>query len=112
MFSIKVVKATGETKFVERGEEEVTLVATSAYEEGDRIVLEYFGEPRYFVFQADDAMGTALIYVKGNVDIIVPLGRQDVGIRQRRLRAPAIISVRDMRPKKRFCIQKSGAQCI
>ncbi len=43
MFSIKVVKAAGETKFVERGEEEVTLVATSAYEEGDRIVLEYFG---------------------------------------------------------------------
>ncbi len=74
MFSIKVVKAAGETKFVERGKEEVTLVATSAYEEGDRIVLEYFGEPRYFVFQADDAMGTALIYVKGNVDIIVPFG--------------------------------------
>ena len=74
MFSIKVVKANGETKFVGRGEEEVTLVATSAYEEGDRIVLEYFGEPQYFVFQADDAMGAALIYVKGNVDIIVPFG--------------------------------------
>ena len=40
MFSLKVLKANGETKFVERGEREAYLVATSAYEEGDRVVLE------------------------------------------------------------------------
>ena len=56
MFSLKVLKANGETKFVERGEREAYLVATSAYEEGDRVVLEYSGEPKYFMFQADDAM--------------------------------------------------------
>jgi len=74
MFSIKVLRANGETKFVERGEEEVYLVATSAYEEGDVVVLEYCGEPRYFMFQADDAMGAALLYVKGNVVVRVPFG--------------------------------------
>lgn len=47
MFSLKVLKANGETKFVERGEREAYLVATSAYEEGDRVVLEYSGEPKY-----------------------------------------------------------------
>lgn len=74
MFSIKVLKANGETKFVERGDEEVCLVATSEYAEGDRVVLEYCGMPRYFIFQADDAMGAALIYVKGNVEVRVPFG--------------------------------------
>ena len=74
MFSVKVLKANGETKFVGRGEEEVYLVATSKYEEGDQIILEYSGEPRYFVFQADDAMGPALIFVKGIVQVKVPFG--------------------------------------
>ncbi len=57
VFSIKVLKNDGETKFVARGEREVCLVVTSAYEEGDRIVLEYAGAPQYFRFQADDALG-------------------------------------------------------
>ena len=74
MFSLKVLKANGETKFVERGEREAYLVATSAYEEGDRVVLEYSGEPKYFMFQADDAMGASLIYVTGNVEIKIPFG--------------------------------------
>ena len=74
MFSLKVLKANGETKFVERGEREAYLVATSAYEEGDRVVLEYSGEPKYFMFQADDAMGDSLIYVTGNVEIKIPFG--------------------------------------
>lgn len=74
MFSIKVLKANGETKFVERGEEEVYLIATSEYAEGDMVVLEYCGTPRYFIFQADDAMGAALIYVKGIVTVKVPFG--------------------------------------
>lgn len=79
MFSLKVLKANGETKFVENGEKEVYLIATSAYEEGDRIVLEYAGKPKYFVFQADDAMGASLIYVTGNVEIKVPFGEQRQG---------------------------------
>ena len=74
MFSLKVLKANGETKFVERGEREAYLIATSAYEEGDRVVLEYSGEPKYFMFQADDAMGASLIYVTGNVEIKIPFG--------------------------------------
>lgn len=74
MFSIKVLKADGETKFVARGEREAWLVVTNAYEEGDRIVLEYAGAPCYFRFQADDALGEALIYVTGNVELAVPFG--------------------------------------
>lgn len=74
MFSVKVLKENGETRQVERGEKEVYLVATSEYEKGDRVVLEYDGNPVYFIFQADDAMGESLIYVKGNVEIKVPFG--------------------------------------
>lgn len=74
MFSLKVLKENGETKQVERGEKEAYLVVTSTYKEGDRIVLEYAGEPQYFIFQADDAMGEVLIYVKANVEIKVPFG--------------------------------------
>lgn len=79
MFSIKVLKANGETKFVVRGESEAYLAATSAYEEGDRVVLEYAGEPQYFMFQADDAMGESFLYVTGNVEIKVPFGEARTG---------------------------------
>lgn len=79
MFSIKVLKDNGETKFVARGEREVYLTVTSSYEEGDRIVLEYSGEPQYFWFQADDALGAALIYVTGNVEFKVPFGELKTG---------------------------------
>ncbi len=79
VFSIKVLKNDGETKFVARGEREVCLVVTSAYEEGDRIVLEYAGAPQYFRFQADDALGAALLYVTGNVEFHVPFGERKTG---------------------------------
>lgn len=80
MFSLKVLKANGETKFVERGENEVYLIATSAYEEGDRVTLEYNGEPGYFIFQADDALGKALIYcMPGEMQIPIPFGEQRAG---------------------------------
>lgn len=79
MFSIKVLKENGDTKFVSRGESEVYLVATAAYEEGDRIVLEYAGEPKYFWFQADDAMGASLVYVTGNVEFKIPFGELRTG---------------------------------
>ena len=79
MFSIKVLNADRETKFAESGEKEAYLVVDAAYEEGDSVVLEYSGEPRYFVFQADDAMGEALIYVKGNVEVTVPFGETKLG---------------------------------
>jgi hypothetical protein len=74
MVSIKVLKANGETKFVSHGNKETSLVVTSEYNEGDRIVLEYAGEPKYFHFQADDALGESLILVKGNVEFKIPFG--------------------------------------
>lgn len=79
IFSIKVLKDDGETKFVTHGEREVSLTVTSEYAEGDRIVLEYAGRPRYFWFQADDALGSALIFVTGNVEFKVPFGEQKKG---------------------------------
>ncbi|MCR5717035.1 MAG: carbohydrate-binding protein [Lachnospiraceae bacterium] len=76
MFSIKVLNETGMTKFVAHGEEEVYLVATSEYEPGDRVVLEYSGEPTHVWFQADDAMGASLLYITGNVEVKIPFGEQ------------------------------------
>lgn len=74
MFSIKIIRKDGLTKFVERGEEEAYLVATSEYEPGDRIVLEYSGKPVYMWFQADDAMQASLLYITDNFEIKVPFG--------------------------------------
>lgn len=79
MFSIKILKDNGVTKFVSHGEEETYLVATSEYEEGDRIVLEYTGEPTYVWFQADDAMGASLLYMTDNFEVKVPFGELRTG---------------------------------
>ncbi|MCR5108111.1 MAG: carbohydrate-binding protein [Lachnospiraceae bacterium] len=72
MYSIKVLSENGMTRYVSHGERETCLFVTGAYEEGDRIVLEYEGDPVYVWFQADEAMGASLIYLTGNYELKIP----------------------------------------
>ena len=71
MITIKVLDKNGNTKFVEHGREEVCLVATSAYELGDRLVVE-INEPTYAFVQLDEALGRPLMYMESNLDFDIP----------------------------------------
>jgi hypothetical protein len=79
MISIKVIRKDDYTKFVAHGEKEVCMCVTSEYEEGDRIVLEYNGEPAQVWFMADDAIPETLLFIKGNYEVKVPFGEERKG---------------------------------
>ena len=51
--SLKVIDKSGKTRFVASGDNEVVLVNTSEYQEGDRISLETGEKNIYVWFQAD-----------------------------------------------------------
>ncbi|MDF7799839.1 discoidin domain-containing protein [Pontiellaceae bacterium B1224] len=66
MLTLKLLRADMSTGAVSSAENEVNLVYTSEYQEGDSIVLEASESGRFLMFQADDALGSALVYVKGD----------------------------------------------
>lgn len=66
MLTLKVLRADMTTGAVSSAENEVNLVYTSEYQDGDNIVLESSASECFLVFQADDALGSALIYMKDN----------------------------------------------
>lgn len=78
VFSLKVIDKEQKTKCVVSGEDEVVLVHTAEYEEGDRICLESSEQGIHVIFQADDAMGPAFLYVTGNVNVFVPFGEKRI----------------------------------
>ena len=73
-FSIKVIDAQGRTKFVDSGEDMVSLVVTSEYQEGDRIAFETSQQNIHVWLQVDDALGASLVYVTDNVNYKIPQG--------------------------------------
>lgn len=79
MLSLKVLKEDGKTKFVNAGEEEVCLVVTSEYQEGDVIELQTSQENMYVVLQLDDAMEPSLVYVTDRkVRYFIPFGEKRI----------------------------------
>lgn len=66
MLTLKVLRADDSTGGVSSAENETHLVYPCRYQEGDRIVLEASEEGRFLVFQVDDALGGALVYMAGN----------------------------------------------
>ncbi len=67
MLTLKVLRADNSTGGISDGENEVNLVYTSPYQEGDRIVLESSEKNCFLVLQVDDALGSALVYLTENV---------------------------------------------
>ncbi len=76
----KILDANMNTKAVSKGVDEVSLVYSQAYAQGDRIILEMSGENVFVWLQMDDALGRALVYITGNVEYIIPFGEQRVNL--------------------------------
>ena len=76
--SIKVIDKNGKTRFVASGDNEVVLVNTAEYQEGDRISLETGEKNIYVWFQADDALGASLVYVTDNISFDIPFGEKRI----------------------------------
>ena len=67
ILSLKVIDKCGNTVCVNSGEDFADLVCMHTYQEGDRITLETSEKNIYIVWQVDDAMGPAFVYITDNV---------------------------------------------
>lgn len=76
--ALKVLDKNGKTICVSSSENEVSLVCTSEYKEGDRVVLETHEKSLYVWIQVDDALGSSLCYVTGNVSFEIPFGEHRI----------------------------------
>lgn len=76
--ALKILDKEGKTICVSRGEDFVSLVCTAEYREGDRIVLECAETACHVVLQLDDALGTSLCYITGNVSYEIPFGEKRI----------------------------------
>lgn len=78
VIGIQVVKKDGSIVVSEQGTCEVNLPLDYNYEEGDRVVFSFDETDAFYVLQADDALGEALVYVTGEVSFEVPFGEKKV----------------------------------
>ena len=67
MIKVQVINKEGTIIAEAAGTREVNLPVSRTYEEGDRVVFLADETPAFYVFQADDALGEALVYVTGEV---------------------------------------------
>ena len=78
ILSLKVIDKCGNTVCVNSGEDFADLVCMHTYQEGDRITLETSEKNIYIVWQVDDAMGPAFVYITDNVSYQIPFGEKRV----------------------------------
>jgi hypothetical protein len=69
---LKVLDKNMNTICVSRGEEEVNLVCSHEYEEGDRIILESSEKKLHLWLQLDDALGKSMVYITDNMVYPIP----------------------------------------
>ncbi len=77
---LKILDADMRTKAVGRGIDEVNLVYSQKYEPEDRIILETSEKDVYVWLQVDDAIGSCLVYLTGNVTYMVPFGEKRINL--------------------------------
>lgn len=80
VFSLKVIDAEGNTRFVDSGEDMASLVVTCEYQEGDYIALESSEKNIHIWLQLDDALGAAFTYITGNVIYHIPFGEKRINL--------------------------------
>ena len=78
MIKVQVINKEGTIIAEAVGTKEVNLPVSRTYEEGDRVVFLADETPAFYVFQADDALGEALVYVTGEVSYEIPFGEKKV----------------------------------
>lgn len=77
--SVKVLDQNGKTLAVSRNEDEVNLVYSAEYQDGDRIIVEASENNQYYWLQVDDALGQDLVYYKGGVfSYPIPFGSKRI----------------------------------
>lgn len=74
--SLKILKKDDNVVCTSRGIDEVNLVSTAEYEEGDRIILESSKKDVFLFVQVDDALGKAFILYKDRIEYVVPYGEK------------------------------------
>lgn len=80
MLCLKAYDKENKIIAVARGEEEVSLVISREYQEGDRLSLESSGNGNYIWLQLDDALGKSLCYVTGVIDYKIPFGEKRISV--------------------------------
>lgn len=74
---LSVLSEAGSLIHEEKGDDEICLLLEHEYTKGDRIVFEP-GDEGYYWIQLDEALGKALVYVRGNFEYPVPFGEKRV----------------------------------
>jgi len=77
---LKVLDVNGNTISVNRGENEVNLVCTREYKEGDKIVLESSQKNINLWLQLDDALGKSMVYLTNHMEYKIPFGDRRVNL--------------------------------
>ncbi len=62
----------------ESGVDSVSLVCNREYREGDHIILESTQQNIYVELQLDDAMGSSICYLTGNISYVIPFGEKKI----------------------------------
>ena len=77
---LKIMNKNMEALAVARGENEVNLVYTGEYQEGEIIILEVSEGSHYAWLQWDDAIGKSMVYLTGNVTYRIPFGDRRINL--------------------------------
>lgn len=78
--SIKVLDKEMKTCAVAKGDDEVILVYSAAYKDGDTIVVEIEEKDQFYWLQLDDAKQASMVYVKNDVFYPIPFGEKRINI--------------------------------
>ena len=77
--ALKVLRADNTAAAVSRGADEAHLVFSDEYKEGDRILLESSEKNIHLVWQVDDALGSALVYItEKNISFRIPFAEKRI----------------------------------
>lgn len=77
--SLRVVRKDGSILKEERNQDDVKLVWDHIYEEGDQIVLESSKVPIYLIYQIDDALDKAFVYITESIiSYQIPFGEKKI----------------------------------
>lgn len=78
--SIKVMSGKHQIIAEKSGMEEVNLLFTDEYQEGDFILLETTEKNTYLWLQFDDALGRSLVFITGPVAYQIPFGEKRLNL--------------------------------
>lgn len=77
--TLKVIRADGSTACVSGGQDQACMVFSDEYREGDAVILETSERNIHLMYQVDDALGAALVYITDqNIRFEIPFGEKRI----------------------------------